>query len=75
MTSPARNRASPRAGEAKSLANIPLGRYGEPPEFGRVAAFLLSDAACLHDRRDRAGGRRPDQERAVNVLEPRASNH
>ncbi len=30
---------------AKAIANIPLGRYGEPPEFGRVAAFLLSDAA------------------------------
>jgi 3-oxoacyl-[acyl-carrier protein] reductase len=31
--------------KARSLTNIPLGRYGEPPEFGRVAAFLLSDAA------------------------------
>jgi 3-oxoacyl-[acyl-carrier protein] reductase len=29
----------------KSIAAIPLGRYGEPDEFGRVAAFLLSDAA------------------------------
>ena len=27
------------------MATIPLGRYGEPDEFGRVAAFLLSDAA------------------------------
>lgn len=26
-------------------ARIPLGRYGQPPEFGRVAAFLLSPAA------------------------------
>ena len=45
--SPARNRAS-RADQAKakSIATIPLGRYGEPPEFGRVAAFLLSDAAA-----------------------------
>jgi 3-oxoacyl-[acyl-carrier protein] reductase len=26
-------------------ATIPLGRYGHPDEFGRAAAFLLSDAA------------------------------
>ena len=31
--------------KAKAVANIPLGRYGETDEFGRVAAFLLSDAA------------------------------
>ena len=31
--------------KAKSMATIPLARYGEPEEFGRVAAFLLSDAA------------------------------
>ena len=30
---------------AKSAAAIPLGRYGTPDEFGRAAAFLLSDAA------------------------------
>jgi 3-oxoacyl-[acyl-carrier protein] reductase len=29
----------------KSIAAIPAGRYGEAPEYGRVAAFLLSDAA------------------------------
>jgi 3-oxoacyl-[acyl-carrier protein] reductase len=29
----------------KSLAAIPLARYGEADEYGRVAAFLLSDAA------------------------------
>lgn len=29
----------------QSIARIPLGRYGEPAEVGRVAAFLLSPAA------------------------------
>ena len=29
----------------RSIATIPLGRYGDADEFGRVAAFLLSDAA------------------------------
>jgi 3-oxoacyl-[acyl-carrier protein] reductase len=34
--------------EQKKLAvsKIPLGRYGEPDEFGRAVAFLLSDAAA-----------------------------
>lgn len=31
--------------ETRMKANIPLGRYGDPAEFGRAAAFLLSDAA------------------------------
>jgi 3-oxoacyl-[acyl-carrier protein] reductase len=31
--------------KARSIAAIPLGRYGEGDEFGRVGAFLLSDAA------------------------------
>ncbi len=29
----------------RTQANIPLGRYGEPAEIGRVGAFLLSPAA------------------------------
>ena len=29
----------------RTLARIPLGRYGEPAEVGRVSAFLLSPAA------------------------------
>lgn len=36
---------SPEAAKAKALANIPMSRYGDPEEFGRVGAFLLSDAA------------------------------
>ena len=36
---------TPDEAKAKAVAAIPLGRYGETPEFGRVAAFLLSDAA------------------------------
>jgi 3-oxoacyl-[acyl-carrier protein] reductase len=31
--------------EQQTIARIPLGRYGEPAEIGRVAAFLLSPAA------------------------------
>jgi 3-oxoacyl-[acyl-carrier protein] reductase len=33
------------AARARNEAGIPLGRYGEPAEFGRVAAFVLSPAA------------------------------
>lgn len=33
------------AARAAASARIPLRRYGEPEEFGRVAAFLLSPAA------------------------------
>ena len=32
--------------KAKSQSAIPLGRYGNIDEYGRVAAFLLSDAAA-----------------------------
>ncbi len=35
----------PAAARAAGEAGIPLRRYGEPVEFGRVAAFLLSPAA------------------------------
>lgn len=31
--------------KARAIAAIPMGRYGQPDEFGRVGAFLLSDAA------------------------------
>jgi 3-oxoacyl-[acyl-carrier protein] reductase len=31
--------------KAKAIAGIPIGRYGEPEEFARVAVFLLSGAA------------------------------
>ncbi|MFE2105801.1 SDR family oxidoreductase [Kitasatospora sp. NPDC059463] len=35
----------PEAARARNSADIPLGRYGTPEEFGKVAAFLLSPAA------------------------------
>jgi 3-oxoacyl-[acyl-carrier protein] reductase len=31
--------------QSRSVATIPLGRYGEPAELARAAAFLLSGAA------------------------------
>ncbi|WP_151775620.1 SDR family oxidoreductase [Streptomyces abyssomicinicus] len=37
--------ADPAATRAANESHIPLGRYGAPAEFGRVAAFLLSPAA------------------------------
>ena len=36
---------TPEQAKDKAIAAIPLGRYGNADEFGRVAAFLLSDAA------------------------------
>lgn len=35
----------PSAARARASAAIPLRRYGDPEEFGRVAAFVLSPAA------------------------------
>jgi 3-oxoacyl-[acyl-carrier protein] reductase len=35
----------PQADLDRSLKAIPLGRYGRPAEFGRIAAFLLSPAS------------------------------
>jgi 3-oxoacyl-[acyl-carrier protein] reductase len=37
---------TPEQAKTQALASIPMGRYGDPEEFGRVAAFLLSDAAA-----------------------------
>ena len=39
--------AKGRKARTDSESQIPLGRYGEPAEFGRVAAFLLSPAASF----------------------------
>lgn len=36
---------TPDEQKAKAIAAIPFARYGNPDEFGRAAAFLLSDAA------------------------------
>jgi 3-oxoacyl-[acyl-carrier protein] reductase len=36
---------TPDEAKKKSIAAIPAGRYGEIAEYGKVAAFLLSDAA------------------------------
>lgn len=40
-----KNGTTPEAEAAKISAAIPLGRIGQPEEFGRVAAFLVSPAA------------------------------
>ena len=37
--------STPEQARARAMAAIPMGRYGEADEFGRVGAFLLSDAA------------------------------
>lgn len=37
--------SDPEAARADQAAGIPLGRVGEPAEFGRVAAFLMSPAS------------------------------
>ncbi len=43
LTAP--HEATATAAVARLTQNIPLRRYGEPAEFGRAAAFLLSPAA------------------------------
>jgi len=37
----------PEGARAAAIAGIPLGRYGLPSEFGRVAAFVMSPAASF----------------------------
>ena len=37
---------TPEEAKKRAMTTIPLGRYGEIEEFGRVGAFLLSDAAA-----------------------------
>ena len=40
-------RGDPDEVRARESQRIPLRRYGEPEEFGRAAAFLLSPAASF----------------------------
>ena len=37
---------TPEEAKQRAISAIPMGRYGEIEEFGRVGAFLLSDAAA-----------------------------
>lgn len=41
----ARTGSTPEAAAAATIARIPLGRYGDPLEVGRLGTFLLSPAA------------------------------
>jgi 3-oxoacyl-[acyl-carrier protein] reductase len=41
----ARENRTPEEVQRETVARIPLGRMGEPAEFGKVAAFLCSEAA------------------------------
>jgi 3-oxoacyl-[acyl-carrier protein] reductase len=41
----ARTGVTPAEARAATIARIPLGRYGDPAEVGRLGAFLLSPAA------------------------------
>lgn len=43
------NTGDAAAAKERTQASIPLGRYGQPPEFGRAAAFLLSPASSYVD--------------------------
>lgn len=45
LTSLLEGTGDPEQARVDGVAGIPLGRYGEPEEFGRAAAFLLSPAS------------------------------
>ena len=48
----------PAQAQAEAEASIPMGRFGEPEEFGKVAAFLLSPGGQLPHRHHGPGRRR-----------------
>ena len=37
------------------LAQIPLGRMGQPKDIAEAVAFLASDRAAIHNRTDNSG--------------------
>ena len=52
--------------KARAVASIPMGRYGEAPRVRPRRCVPAVRRGLVHDRCDRAGGRRIDTKRAVS---------